>query len=71
MSSINKAITLFGKVKYASLRKTYTATSSGLPVPKYNYYFRASTHTISLFMNILQETLELKPDILRDNNYST
>ena len=55
--SIYKAITLFGKSKYVSLRKIHTAISSVLPVTKYNYSFRVSAIKNSLLTNTLQETL--------------
>lgn len=65
ISSINKAITLFRKVKYISLRKIYTAISLELLVRKHNYSFRVSIKK-RLLMNTLQEMLKLKLYMIRD-----
>ena len=64
-SYIIKAITLFGKIKYALLRETYKAIRSGLPIPKYTYSFRISANKKSFLTNILHVTLELKSGMLR------
>ena len=50
-----------GKVKFASLRKTYNIIKNGGEIPKHNYTFRIDGHKVSHAIAFLQESLQMKP----------
>jgi hypothetical protein len=50
-----------GKVKFASLRKTYDIIANGNKLPKYNSTFRVSGEKISRLVQFVQEALQVKP----------
>jgi hypothetical protein len=57
-----------GKVKFASLRRTFAILAMGNDVPKHNYTFRIDAAKISPVITYLQESLQVKPGYVRDIN---
>lgn len=56
----------FGKVRFASLRKTFGALCQGSEVPKHNYSYRIDPGRLSAAVSFLQESLLVKPGVCRD-----
>ena len=52
--------------KFASCCATYNLLAEGEEVPKYNYTFRVGAHKISQVVWFVQESLQVKPGIIRD-----
>lgn len=62
--------TTMGKVKFASLRRTYDILNNGGDVPKHDYSFRIDAGKIASCIQYLQQTLQVKPGSSRDVSIS-
>ena len=55
-----------GKVKYASLRRTYDCIPTGCDIPKYNYAFIIDAGKLQTALKFLQEYLQMNPGTLNN-----
>ncbi|XP_040564364.1 uncharacterized protein [Lepeophtheirus salmonis] len=67
-SEINPIRRKMGKVKFASLRKTYNLLLMGKKIPKHDYTFRIDGAKLSALISFLQSSLKVRPGYSRDIN---
>lgn len=63
---ILKGKSCMGKVQFATIRKIFEVMKQGRDVPKNNYTYRIDSNKLSTAVVFLQQSLLVKPGVLRD-----
>ena len=66
--NVVKRKAVIGKVFYSSLQKTFEILKSGEDIPKEKYSYRINSNNLANAMTFIQESLQVKPGVVRDAN---